>query len=121
MKILVVDDEAFGTILSMMLEDLFPACCIDVASSPREAFEYLESYPYDVVISDFNLGADVVPNGIGILLRAKEINSAIVAILMSAEDIRVEAIKNLGVDCFLKKPIEMELIKKKIQNFRKRS
>ena len=120
MKILVVDDEAFGTILFMMLEYLFPAC-VDVASYLVEAQEYLRSYPYDFVLSDLNLCKGAERDGIEILREAKKNNIDVVAILMSAERMKAEEITAAGIDQFLEKPIEMELIKKTIQNFWKRS
>lgn len=121
MKILIVDDESFRVVLLLMLEDLFPESCIDVASGLVEAQEYLRSYPYDFVLSDLNLGKGAERDGIEILHEAKKNNINVVAILMSAEKMKEEEIAAAGIDQSLEKPIEMELIEKIIQNFWKRS
>lgn len=116
MKILIVDDDlGVCAAVCMMVEDLFD-CHVDAANTPDEAFKFLESDRYDYVISDLDL-KNANFNGIGVLLAAKKNQPEVVAILMSAEDIRRDDVRKLGIDCFLGKPVSMDLLEETIDGF----
>ncbi|MEI6588118.1 MAG: hypothetical protein WCO05_04190 [Candidatus Moraniibacteriota bacterium] len=117
MNFLIVGAEAFGQLIAGMLGMLPVASTIDFAKTTAEAFRLIEAGCYDFVISELNFDVDASCNGIGILIKEKKINPKAVVILVSAEDIYVDAIKKLGIDCILEKPITTDQVQEAVGNF----
>ncbi len=117
MNILIVDDD-FGvsrSLCSMIVDLLDSHYLVESANSPDEAFGMMEEKHYHIVISDLNL-ENINFNGIGVLLAAKKRYPNVVAILMSAEDIRTEDVRKMGIDRFLGKPVSLELLEEVLQS-----
>ncbi|MFZ2188340.1 MAG: hypothetical protein WAV73_02130 [Candidatus Moraniibacteriota bacterium] len=117
MKFLVVGAESFGQLIAGMLKMLPVGWDVDFAKTTAEAFELMDSGCYDFVISELNFDADASCNGIGILIKEKRINPGAVVILVSAEDIHVEAIKKLGIDYILERPITTDQVQEAVESF----
>jgi two-component system response regulator PilR (NtrC family) len=112
-RILVVDDE-----LSMrdMLRIVLRRDGYDVvlADSGRQALELLQREPFDLLLSDIRM-PDI--NGVDVLRAAKDINTNIVAFMMTAfasTDTAVEAMRLGAVDYFTK-PFSMDELRLKVR------
>lgn len=109
-RILVIDDSATNNILlSAVLES--SGFEFEVAKNVLEAFRFLESESFDLVLLDL-----LMPelNGFDFLksVRAEEQTKNLPIIVISAAtDIEnKKKAKDLGADCFLDKPIDIEVL-----------
>ncbi len=104
-SILIVDDEKHTREgLQMALEDAYD---VYLASDAEEAFNFLESEPFDVVLTDLRMGAK---SGMTVIDRALAQPYKPVCIMMTAYgnvDTAVQAMKRGAYD-FLTKPINLE-------------
>jgi len=110
--LLVEDNEALRVGIRLALDDAGYA--VQEASSGEEAVRKLESEPYHVVVSDIRLG-DM--SGVDILQKAKEVNSEIEVILMTAYatvETAVQALR-LGAFDYIQKPFEIEHLKHRVR------
>ena len=105
-RILIVEDnEALRVGIRLALDDAGYA--VQEASSGEEAIRKLETEPCHVVVTDIRLG-DL--SGVDILKKAKEVNSEIEVILMTAYatvETAVQALR-LGAFDYIQKPFEIE-------------
>ena len=103
--LLVEDNEALRVGIRLALDDAGYA--VQEASSGEEAIRKLESEPFHLVVSDIRLG-DM--SGVDVLQKAKEVNSEIEVILMTAYatvETAVQALR-LGAFDYIQKPFEIE-------------
>ena len=105
-SILLVDDDPIITAgTGSDLEE--KGYAVTTAESGERAIELLEKSPFDLVITDLVMGPI---NGIGVLIKAKEINrETIVLLLTGFGDVNsaIEALR-LGADDYILKPCEPE-------------
>jgi len=110
--LLVEDNEALRVGIRLALDDA--GYVVQEASSGEEAVRKLESEPFHVVVSDIRLG-DM--SGVDILQKAKEVNSEIEVILMTAYatvETAVQALR-LGAFDYIQKPFEIEHLKHRVR------
>ena len=103
--LLVEDNEALRVGIRLALDEAGYA--VQEASSGEEAIRKLEAEPCHVVVTDIRLG-DL--SGVDILKKAKEVNSEIEVILMTAYatvETAVQALR-LGAFDYIQKPFEIE-------------
>ena len=112
--ILVVDDErSMREFLSIMLKK--EGHDVVVADCGRAAVKILERRPVDLLISDIKMPG---MSGVDVLRAAKQIDDAIVGIMITAfksSESAVEALR-LGAHDYLEKPFDNELLKKKVRD-----
>ena len=105
-RVLIVEDnEALRVGIRLAFDEAGYA--VQEASSGEEAIRILETEPCHVVVTDIRLG-DL--NGVDILKKAKEVNSEIEVILMTAYatvETAVQALR-LGAFDYIQKPFEIE-------------
>jgi len=105
-RVLIVEDnEALRVGIRLALDEAGYA--VQEASSGEEAIRKLETEPCHVVVTDIRLG-DL--SGVDILKKAKEVNSEIEVILMTAYatvETAVQALR-LGAFDYIQKPFEIE-------------
>lgn len=98
--VLIVDDEKTQREgLRTALEDAYD---VYIADSVQSALDLLEREHFDVLLTDFRLGAE---DGLKLILRAKSLPKPPICILMTAygsEELAVEAIKK-GADDYIAK------------------
>ena len=110
--LLVEDNEALRVGIRLALDDAGYA--VQEASSGEEAVRKLESEPFHLVVSDIRLG-DM--SGVDVLQKAKEVNSEIEVILMTAYatvETAVQALR-LGAFDYIQKPFEIENLKHRVR------
>ena len=112
MKILIVDDDQdMCEILSDFLKD--EGYAVITASDGESALSSIKNKKYDLLILDYQLHGN---NGLYVLKKAHQIDSSLIAIMMSAfgsEQIRSQA-QELGVYDFVEKPFDMEKMVKAV-------
>jgi two-component system response regulator PilR (NtrC family) len=122
-NILVVDDErSMREFLEIMLSQ--EGYSVTLSENGEKACMILDKEPFDMVITDIRMkGID----GIGVLKKAKSVNSDMIVILISAfatADTAVEAMKEGAYD-FVPKPFDLsgfqELVKHALQSQNKTS
>ena len=111
--VLVVDDEpSMREMLFIMLKR--EGYEVVLADCGKAAVEILRHRPVDLLISDIKM-PDM--SGVEVLRAAKQIDSAIVCIMITAfksTESAVEALR-LGAHDYLDKPFDVELLKKKVR------
>ncbi|HEX6976147.1 MAG TPA: sigma-54 dependent transcriptional regulator, partial [Vicinamibacterales bacterium] len=112
-RILVVDDERsmremLGILLRRDGHDL------TIAESGREAIELLQKQTFDLVVSDLKM-PDV--SGVEVIRTARAMNPGIIAILITAFGSRelIAEVGELGVDDYVEKPFNVEVLKFRIR------
>ena len=112
-RVLIVEDnEALRVGIRLSLEEAGYA--VQEASSGEEAVRKLETEPCHVLITDIRLG-DM--SGVDILKKAKEVNSEIEVILMTAYatvETAVQALR-LGAYDYIQKPFDMEHLQHRVR------
>jgi len=112
-RVLIVEDnDALRVGVRLSLEEAGYA--VQEASSGEEAIRKLETEPCHVVISDIRLG-DM--SGVDILKKAKEVNSEIEVILMTAYatvETAVQALR-LGAYDYIQKPFDMDQLQHRVR------
>jgi DNA-binding NtrC family response regulator len=102
MKVLLVDDDPLFLELSKTFLEVFHNILSDTVDSAGEAIKKLESEPYDVVVSDYDMP---FMNGIALLktIRDKRINIPFILFTgVGKEDVMRQAIEN-GASSFIQK------------------
>ena len=102
MKVLLVDDDPLFLELSKTFLEVFHNILSDTVDSAGEAIKKLESEPYDVVVSDYDMP---FMNGIALLktIRDKRINIPFILFTgVGKEDVMRQAIEN-GANSFIQK------------------
>lgn len=102
MKVLLVDDDPLFLELSKTFLEVFHNILSDTVDSAGEAIKKLESEPYDVVVSDYDMP---FMNGIALLktIRNKRINIPFILFTgVGKEDVMRQAIEN-GANSFIQK------------------
>jgi two-component system response regulator PilR (NtrC family) len=111
--VLVVDDEpSMREMLFIMLKR--EGYDVVLADCGKAAVEILRHRPVDLLISDIKM-PDM--SGVDVLRAAKQIDDAIVCIMITAfksTESAVEALR-LGAHDYLDKPFDVELLKKKVR------
>ena len=112
-RILVVDDERsmremLGILLRRDGHDL------TIAESGREAIDLLQKGSFDLVVSDVKM-PDV--SGVEVIRAARAVNPAVIAILITAFGSRelIAEVGELGVDDYVEKPFNVEVLKFRIR------
>ena len=112
--ILVVDDEPSSRgMLSIMLKR--EGYDVVLADCGKVAVEILRHRPVDLLISDIKMPG---MSGVDVLRAAKQIDDAIVGIMITAfksSESAVEALR-LGAHDYIDKPFDIELLKKKVRD-----
>ena len=112
--VLVVDDEpSMREMLSIMLKR--EGYDVVLADCGKAAVEILRHRPVDLLISDIKMPG---MSGVDVLRAAKQIDDAIVGIMITAfksTESAVEALR-LGAHDYLDKPFDIELLKKKVRH-----
>ncbi len=112
--VLVVDDEpSMREMLSIMLKR--EGYDVVLADCGKAAVEILRHRPVDLLISDIKMPG---MSGVDVLRAAKQIDDAIVGIMITAfksTKSAVEALR-LGAHDYLDKPFDIELLKKKVRH-----
>jgi len=112
-RILIVEDnEGLRAGIRVSLEE--SGYNVQEAATGGEAVCKLEAEPYHVVVTDIRLG-DLT--GVDILKKAKEVNSEIEVILMTAYatvETAVQALR-LGAFDYIQKPFELEHLKHRVR------
>ncbi len=112
-RVLIVEDnEGLRAGIRVSLEE--SGYNVQDAATGEEAVRKLESEPFHVVVSDIRLG-DLT--GVDILKKAKEVNSEIEVILMTAYatvETAVQALR-LGAFDYIQKPFELEHLKHRVR------
>lgn len=106
--LLIVDDEeSTGNSIKMLTSSFYKR--VDIAFNGREALDLYKQNRYDIVLTDI-----VMPtmNGITLSKELKKINENQTIIVTSAHDDveHLQDLINIGVDMFIKKPINKSLI-----------
>ena len=112
-RVLIVEDnEALRVGIRLSLEEA--GYVVQEAATGEEAVRKLETEPCHVVITDIRLG-DL--SGVDILKKAKEVNSEIEVILMTAYatvETAVQALR-LGAYDYIQKPFDMEHLQHRVK------
>ena len=114
--ILIVEDEAsHGEVVKEGLERAGHAC--HLVDSGEAAVESLRVRAPHVVVSDYRLGGRM--SGLEVLAKAREISPWTQGILITAhgdEQLARDAFKDGGVFDYLKKPLDLELLRKQVSS-----
>lgn len=106
--LLADDNQRFRTIISRMIQKIFPRVTVLKARDGQEAINYLESQSsFDLIITDANMPKK---NGRDVLATAKLIFPQAPVILITGGT----ELSTLGFDMVLIKPFELGLFKKTI-------
>lgn len=108
LKVLIVDDKE--DILHLFCEILSDKLEVFSASSCKKAYEYINDYEFDAIISDINL---LDGNGLDLLEKALLKNPVSMRIAISGEEERVirRSIRNTRIiNNYFKKPLTMSII-----------
>ncbi|MFQ5501899.1 MAG: sigma-54-dependent transcriptional regulator [Phycisphaerae bacterium] len=112
--ILIVEDEpSHGEAVKEGLERAGHAC--HLVDSGNAALDSMKQRAPHVVVSDYRLGGSL--NGLDVLHKAREISPWTQAILITAhgdEQLARNAFKDAGVFDYLKKPLDLELLRKQV-------
>ena len=109
--LLVEDDPIIATLVSRMLADLGT---VKLASSGEEAAELAPSLPWDLVVTDVELGG---MTGIELIALVKEARPEVASLVISAHDSFEYAVAALraGADDYMTKPIDSRALVQKAQ------
>lgn len=114
--ILIVEDEStLGEAVKEGLERSGHAC--HLVDSGRDAIKSIQARSPDVVVSDYRLGGDMT--GLDVLRRVKEISPSTQRILITAhgdEELARDAFKEAEVFDYLKKPLDLEDLRRKVDS-----
>lgn len=109
--LLVEDDEMLLKQLDMFVSKFFGSTTL--ASDGQEALQLYEQKQYDLILTDLSM-----PNmdGIELVKKVKSINAFQHIVLVSAysEDNKLLDLINMGVNGYIRKPLEMELVLKQL-------
>lgn len=113
-KILIVEDETFVRFLYKEL--LSKDYIIEEATNGFEALEMIESDKYDLIMLDVNIP---FINGIELLkkLKGQNIRAKIIMISAYGMDEKKEKAFELGAVEYLVKPIDLDILKDKIEKW----
>ena len=113
-KILIVEDETFVRFLYKEL--LSKDYEIEEAIDGFEASEMIESNKYDIVLLDVNIP---FVNGIELLkkIKGKNIKAKIIMISAYGMEEKKEKARELGAVEYLVKPIDLDVLKSKIEKW----
>jgi len=114
-RILVVDDEpSMREMLRIVLRR--DGYDVVVAASGQEAIQYLQGAPFDLLLSDIRMPDT---SGVDVLRAAKEVDSDLVAFMMTAfasTESAVEAMR-LGASDYFTKPFSMDELRLKVRQY----
>lgn len=114
--ILIVEDEAsLGEAVKEGLERAGHAC--HLVDSGSDALKSVKARSPDVVVSDYRLGGDI--NGLELLRRVRELSPATQRILITAhgdEELARDAFKEAEVFDYLKKPLNLDDLRRKVDS-----
>lgn len=114
-KILIVDDEQdITTIMKIGLKK--SGFDVDTFNEPHTVLEKIQPGAYDLMLLDLKMPQ---MDGVSLYRKIKEIDSSarvcfITAIDSPDEDLKKSA-SQLGIDCFIKKPVSMKDLVSKVQ------
>jgi DNA-binding NtrC family response regulator len=107
-RLLVVDDDES---VRGIYQSHFTGAGFEVhgAASLKEAAERLAGGPFDAVIADVCLSADVGSEGLALAAYLRDLRHAPPVVVLTAYGLpdRAEAAARLGVDAFLHKPVSL--------------
>ena len=112
-RILVVDDEpSMREMLGILLRR--DGHDVTIAESGREAIDLIRRESFDLVVSDVKM-PDV--SGVEVIRAARAVNPGIIAILITAYGSRelIAEVGELGVDDYVEKPFNVEVLKFRIR------
>ena len=114
-RILIVEDEPS---LLFALQDYLDQQGYDVsvAAELEEASALLMNLPFDVVITDLRLTPVQAAEGLHVieLVRDRSLDSRIIMLTGSATAAIERSVRNLGVDCYLRKPVPLAVIARSV-------
>lgn len=117
--VLVVDDEADARNTIIEFLEMRYDCKYQEAQDGEEAVIFVKSNPCDIMILDIKMPKK---GGIAVIKEAKEINSSVDIIVVSAyesDDVSEEAMK-LGATDYVVKPLDLKVISLKFSNILKK-
>jgi YesN/AraC family two-component response regulator len=111
--LIVDDDEMTRKIINAILSEYFEA--IDIASDGEEAIRLFREKEYDIVLTDINMPQI---DGVSLIRRIKhEKFDQSIVVISSVESIdEVLSLFDLGIESFIKKPLDFQTIVIKINN-----
>jgi ActR/RegA family two-component response regulator len=117
-RILLIDDEEvilFG--FSKVLQE--PGVAIDCARTLEETRACIKTHEYDAAIVDMRLSNSTEMEGVDCirLLRTSQNECRIFVLTAYGDNYVRDKVEALGVEMFLEKPIEPEIIKKTLKTF----
>ena len=115
LQLLVVDDEEdIRSILCEVCEEIMENCIVDVAQDGKEGVEYLQKNRYDLIITDLKMPHD----GLSLIENTREIYPDVPIIVISGFADRDDLIRciDLGIDNFIEKPLQREIVVFSIKN-----
>lgn len=119
LKILVVDDNDFNQMVAQdTLSVLFPDAKLDEAFNGQQAIEKISKGGYHIVLMDINMpvmGGHEATRHIRSQLAPPLNNVPIMAMTANVENIEVEKCLESGMNDYISKPFDPEILKGKIQ------
>ena len=113
MKLLLVEDEDFNRmVLEEMIKIFYPDAQVTSAVNGELAFDILQRYSFDIILSDINMP---VLDGYGLIKKIKEelkISTPTIAVTAFAVQGDREKILLSGFDDYISKPIDMNELEK---------
>ncbi|ELS34656.1 MULTISPECIES: response regulator [Pseudanabaena] len=106
MKILIVEDDGFSAARLVQLLAEFPYT-IDIAPDAKAAWQYIETYTYDLMVLDIMLPDS---NGIDLCAKLRTSGYMIPVLLLTAKDSMSDRVMGLeaGADDYVVKPYEFQ-------------
>jgi DNA-binding response OmpR family regulator len=117
-RIILIDDEAvIGFGFTKVLKDQNVE--VDFAQSAEEAMTFLSRHSYEAAIVDLRLSNSTKMEGFDCVryLRLNQKKCRIIVLTAYGDNGTWEKSEDLGVDLFLEKPIEPEIIRKTLETF----
>jgi DNA-binding response OmpR family regulator len=118
-RLLIVEDE-ISTVFAMREFFSFNGYRVDCASAESDAMVFLDSRPYDVVITDLHLTPHRCAEGMAVLARARSRNPRALIVMLTAyasEGSEHEAQRN-GVNLYETKPVGLAKLAASIETAR---
>jgi CheY-like chemotaxis protein len=116
MKLLLVEDEDFNRmVLEEMIRIFYPDAQITSSVNGELAYEILQRYSFDIILSDINMP---VLDGYGLIKKIKEelrIATPTIAVTAFAVQGDREKILLSGFDDYISKPIDMNELQKVLE------